>query len=321
MSSSSPSQSRRNPLKSRSHQRSQFGSQTESLKRSSPSCGFGTSPRFGTERQFLSKDHSKQLNCPTWTPGPGQYIAASSVGRQASSESKSHAAFGFGTSSRFNHEKLLAKKSRTLPAPGAYKATTALGRQVISTKGSANGVPFGSSSRAHVVVEKGFEQAFFGMESPGPAMYRNSKGFFAKNNEELSLLGPSFGKDPRAIDPKKPNDLERRSAAVPGPGMYPTGSSMGHQVNSYYPSKPQFVWPSLRGSTPSKDGDDAKSTSLKGKTPPTSLLAGSKKETSLGGQIISERRTASAFSFGSQSRFPMSQDTSFQAPGPGSYII
>ena len=196
------------------------------MKKSAPSCGFGTSPRFGTERQFLSKDHSKQLNCPTWTPGPGNYVATSSVGRQASSESKTHASFGFGTSSRFNHEKNLAKKSRTLPAPGAYKATSALGRQVMSTKGSSNNVPFGSSSRAHVVVEKGFEQAFFGMESPGPAMYRNGKGFFSKNKEELSLLGPSFGKDPRAIDPNKPNDLERRSAAVPGPGMYPTGSSM-----------------------------------------------------------------------------------------------
>ena len=293
------------------------------MKKSAPSCGFGTSPRFGTERQFLSKDHSKQLNCPTWTPGPGNYVATSSVGRQASSESKTHASFGFGTSSRFNHEKNLAKKSRTLPAPGAYKATSALGRQVMSTKGSSGNVPFGSSSRAHVVVEKGFEQAFFGMESPGPAMYRNAKGLFSKNKEELGPRGPSFGKDPRAIDPNKPNDLERRSAAVPGPGMYPTGSSMGHQVNSYYPSKPQFVWPSLRGTTPSKEekGGGSGGKARERRTPPTGLLAGTKKETSLGGQIISERRTASAFSFGSQSRFPVSQDPSYQAPGPGSYII
>ena len=98
---------------------------------------------------------------------------------------------------------------------------------------------------------------------------------------------------------------------------------MGHQVNSYYPSKPQFVWPSLRGTTPSREekGGGSGGKARERRTPPTGLLAGTKKETSLGGQIISERRTASAFSFGSQSRFPVSQDTSFQAPGPGSYII
>ena len=87
--------------KEKSHQRSQLGNQTESGKRSAPSVGFGTASRFGTEAQFITKEHSKQLMV-SWTPGPGQYQAKSSVGNQVYSEKKSSVGFGFGTSQRFN---------------------------------------------------------------------------------------------------------------------------------------------------------------------------------------------------------------------------
>ena len=296
--------------KEKSHQRSQLGNQTESGKRSAPSVGFGTASRFGTEAQFITKEHSKQLMV-SWTPGPGQYQAKSSVGNQVYSEKKSAAGFGFGTSQRFNEAVQEQKRQRNLPAPGTYRANSSMGHQVNSTQSTGAQVQFGNSLRSQVVVEKGFEQQFFGLESPGPALYslQDSQTNFKDNKDGKGMhsTGPSFGTDPRATDPKKKNHAEVRAAQVPGPGNYPTPSAFGPQSASNFPSKPQFGFSTL---------DRSKERRLAGGRGDSHA-----RSSSIGKQMQSEKKSAPRFTFGSQGRFAKSTSTSAQAPGPGSYIV
>ena len=171
---------------------------------------FGDAPRphFGTQEQrpptgsALSQEVSK-LTGKSNTPGPGSYIASSSVGKQPLARSYSASSFSFGNqkqresaakqtpspgpvyeprgtnrgtqlSSAYSFGNEIRVKNRDpsmrTPGPGVYNSGAALGNQVHSTMRSGSVVGFGTpsangSNRGILPLE--------GRHSPGP-VYMNA---------------------------------------------------------------------------------------------------------------------------------------------------
>ena len=96
--------------------RSMFGDQVHSMRRSSPSFGFGSSTRTQAAKVFLSSDHAK-LSTPGFSPGPSAYTLRASVGTQADGRKASSPQWVFGSSDRFGYG-----SKREVQNPGAQPA-------------------------------------------------------------------------------------------------------------------------------------------------------------------------------------------------------
>lgn len=310
-----------------SMQRSQFGRQSDSGKWTAPAYGFGTAVRFhpkrATNKQFISKEHAKQ-ELAADTPGPGNYIHPSCLDKQELSSQRTFPKFGFGTAVRFAEELRTQKYMMQIPEPGRYNRMNSCGTQVESQKETNTVVGFGTALRGtKVSLSKNQEEDFHGLESPGPAVYNPIPGTGEQPSASKSTAPHYvFGTNPRAIDPQIPNDIERRSAAVPGPGKYTYKGANGTQQDSTKPSMAMYGFGTCsrdRAAKTSLDKNQAPS-QLAGYTGPgpASLGAG---PPAYGEQPQSLKSTKPTWTFGGESRFMPNRSTSELSPGPGSYCV
>ncbi|KAK3279668.1 hypothetical protein CYMTET_12459 [Cymbomonas tetramitiformis] len=310
-----------------SNQRSQFGRQVASEKKSAPSFGFGTAPRFHSRaaatKQTISKRHSMHApGAAMDNPGPGQYRHRSSVGKQEVSHCRSAGNFAFGTEVRFAEDNRREKSISAIPAPGNYFEKSGQGTQVQSTKPTSACFSFGSETRGtKVSIPKGCEEDMFGLESPGPAEY-NFKSGIGKQTASAKFSSPThvFGTDVRPIDPLVVNNHERRAMGLPGPGRYQHESSMAGQADSMRKSEPLYSFGTCdreRAGRASLDNVRAllhfRGLGVPGPGAHTTPV-GAMQE-----QIKSDKKSNSKWTFTTEHRFALDRSTSLATPGPGLY--
>ena len=306
-----------------SKQRSQFGPQVDSNKRSSSAFGFGTATRFpGLEKKDQSAHKSQKPYKPYSVPGPGYYKSGSAIGLQEYSEKRSYPSFGFSKSKRFVETLREEQNLLGVPAPGTYALPPSCGIQPDSTKESLPCVSFGLASRdVKVSIGKGMEEDLKGAFTPGPDVYKPASGLGTQQLSSRSTASRfSFGSDMRATDPAKKNHEELRTAAIPGPGTYLLPKSMGNQHNSTKVSMPHYGFGTCYR-------DQAARASL-GKLQAASQLGGylspgpasqGPGPSAYGPQPHSNKVTKPVISFGREQRFRAARAKSDVVPGPGSY--
>jgi len=291
--------------------RSQFGPQSESFKRTPPSIGFGTGPKFKLESQYISKEHSEALPAH-WSPGPGTYRARSSIGKQPESFRSNPRNHGFAKDSRFGSDQREQKTRSEMPSPGDYEAAVScLGPQLQSKNKDIVPVRFGSSTREVNICQKGFEVPFYGRDSPGPK-YGARHGAFGDQASAHRKNGAHIGftKDMKSTDPAKPNDRERYSAAIPSPNEYYVREKIGREkprISFARDSREHAHTVSL-----SPAGAEAL---FKGRGSPGPNYHG---HPSVGVQNEAGKRNSTVCRFTKASRFPAPKAD--HTPGPGSYI-
>jgi len=317
-----------------SMQRTQFGKMVASVNKSAPSFGFGTALRFAEGKKsnlpnFISKEHSKQL-LPDYTPGPGTYVARSSMGSQAYSEKKSSATPAFIHADRFAMDVRERKMLGSVPSPNAYDPGSSFGAQQNSVKRSESIIGFpGAHRNAQASIGKGYEGALFARDTPGPGNYPVASGYgkqvLAGN---VSYPAPPFGREHRAIDPRIPNALERRSAQVPGPGQYSYDPACAPQRNSTKESKGMYSFGKsvdrYRAGFASLDGERANKVyqGLLGPGPASDAAAQVRLlEGANGPQLLSVKASKPEFTFAREMRLRPPRFTNIEAPGPGTYVV
>jgi len=120
--------------------KTQLGTQTSSMKPSSPAFGMGSASREKTG-MVLSPGFSPVSLSKT--PAPGAYQQGSGVGRQPLSKYSSANAWKFGSDDRLKAEKLVT----AVPGPGRYSNNSMLGIQSSSRYQTSGGFKFGTSDR------------------------------------------------------------------------------------------------------------------------------------------------------------------------------
>ena len=213
--------------------KSMFGAQAKSNRRSSPSFGFGSSTRNQAAKVFLSRDHAK-LSTPGFSPGPSAYTLRASVGAQADGRKASSPQWVFGSNERFMQAQ---RKELQNPGPGQYDAASGVGTQVSSSKHTQPMFGFGSAERSHVekvFVSEDHNKSLFGIESPGPCMY-TLEGAVGKQTLGRKSNQPSWV---FASSQRFQYEHVKRAATSPGPGAYTLGQSVGPQVASTKHSSP-----------------------------------------------------------------------------------
>mmetsp|Transcript_12925 Transcript_12925/g.15603 ORF Transcript_12925/g.15603 Transcript_12925/m.15603 type:complete len:371 (-) Transcript_12925:734-1846(-) len=312
-----------------SMQRSQFAKQVDSTKVSAPQYGFGTAPRFHATKaafkQIVSKQHSMHApGAAMDNPGPGSYKVESSVGKQSTSNLRSSANFAFGTEVRFALDNRREKMVSSLPAPGRYPGKSCVGIQVQSTKETGPSAGFGTSLRSSKAsLSKGFEEDFFGLESPGPAEYNSKSGIGRQaRSSQATAATHVFGTEPRPIDPLVTTYEEKRTGGIPGPGKYTLNSSIGQQVCSDKTTMPHFAFGTCDRDQAGVVSLDERRAHLKlyGKISPGPGIHKTAPG-SVGLQPASTKRSSSQWTIGNEERFQPDKSTAMQAPGPGSYCV
>jgi len=309
-----------------SKQRSQFGRQTQSEKRTSPSVGFGTAQRFpppekSNHPMFISHDHSKQM-MPDWTPGPGTYRLHKSVGLQIVSEKRTSPTAKFGVAYRFAQDEAERKVKCGIPAAWEYTQPSSVGRQPQSHKETSPTISFGTGTRAvKVSIGKGEEADLFGINTPGPAAHAHKSSFGQQpKSSNKDAPEPVFGTALRAIDPSKMNYKERRAAAIPGPGHYTQRSAIGSQVYADKQSMPQYSFSTCDRTRAGKSSlgrsQEKMLMGIMGPGPCTGVPV-----SSLGRQKRSATANHPAWRFGSQPRLEAPKVSYRFTPGPGSYVV
>ncbi|KAL3903872.1 MAG: hypothetical protein SGPRY_011504, partial [Prymnesium sp.] len=178
-----------------------------------PSHSFGSSHRYSTSQQ-------KAFNAQT--PGPGQYTLPGSVNKQADSLKHSYSTWKFGTSTRRDQAKIFAGNAHAKtegefiglgtserffyennsslerkagPGPGAYTLGPAHGRQVTSDRPSYRITSFSRADRdrtaATVYLGPKQQSAFWGRNSPGPAVYTLTQAVGPQNSSQRPN-GPKY---------------------------------------------------------------------------------------------------------------------------------
>ena len=191
-----------------------------SQRESASSWKFGTSTRDDQAKVYVSAAHAKVQPVFVDSPGPATYGSAGGLGEQPDSRKSSNHGFGMGTSARFFYDEHGAR-ARALPGPGQYTLRSGQGRQVTSTKPS---LPMAAFSRADrdktalsVYMGRRQEQAFWGRNSPGPAVYSPQQ---AVGYQALSVKPnlPKFGFGTASRFGYI--DVANRAMQSPGPGSY-----------------------------------------------------------------------------------------------------
>lgn len=313
-----------------SYQRSQFGKMVPSVNRSAPSFGFGTAQRFAQGRKanlpnFISKEHSKQL-IPDYTPGPGHYVARSSLGSQSYSVKRSSATPAFIVADRFSFDSRERRQLVSVPAPNAYDLPGAIGTQVSSVKNSEAVVGFvGESRNAKNSMGKGFEGSLLARDTPGPGAYPLPLGYgvqvLAGN---CTHPAPPFGREHRSVDPNYDTLIEKRAMGVPGPGAYSYDPACETQHSSVKPSQALYSFGKSvdrhRAGFASLDGERATKvfTGILGPGPQSEEFPD---EPANGTQLLSQNPSKPQWSFDREMRLRPMKYTNLQAPGPGTYVV
>lgn len=190
--------------------------QASSQKHSYSSWKFGTSTRGDMAKVFVSPAHAKSVTEFIDSPGPCAYGYQGGVGTQSDSRKATGESFGMGTAERFYADNSDRKNA---PGPGQYSMRTAVGKQVTSDKTSLPSTSFPRAEQrgGSVFLGKKQQLAFWGRNSPGPAVYTpvNSVG------SQVSSLKPNvpkfgFGTSDRFSY----MNIGARAMQSPGPGSY-----------------------------------------------------------------------------------------------------
>eukprot|EP00238_Polyblepharides_amylifera_P009820 CAMPEP_0196580630 /NCGR_PEP_ID=MMETSP1081-20130531/29738_1 /TAXON_ID=36882 /ORGANISM="Pyramimonas amylifera, Strain CCMP720" /LENGTH=302 /DNA_ID=CAMNT_0041900553 /DNA_START=204 /DNA_END=1112 /DNA_ORIENTATION=+ len=293
--------------------RSMFGRQHDSRKNTAPTVGFGSSDRAGSNKVFITSEHSK-INYGLESPGP-VYDLKSSVGKQEASKNATAPLFSFGTADRFQKSAAASSPSRSaVPGPGTYTGGSSFGRQGESSKQSSECFGFGSSTRvgaAKVYLSPEHSKNDYGMSSPGPSAY-SAKSAVGKQHESKKETAPSFV---FSSTERFKYDFVERAARLPGAGQYNTVGACGLQTDSKKSTLPKYSFGTSNREQRDKvyiSADHEKGQF--GQSSPGPALVGG--NSSVGKQTASKNASASSWSFGSARRFVYNTN---KVPGPGSY--
>ena len=194
--------------------------QHDSQKFSYSSWKFGTSTRADQAKVFVSPAHAKSVTEFIDSPGPCNYGHKGSLGNQSDSRKTTNESFGMGTAERFYYDNS-GQLEKGAPGPGTYKLRDATGRQVTSTKPT---LPISSFTRADrdrtattVYLGPKQQQAFWGRNSPGPAVYSPTQSVGRQCSSEKPNV-PKFGFG--TADRFAYINIGQRAMQSPGPGAY-----------------------------------------------------------------------------------------------------
>mmetsp|Transcript_62238 Transcript_62238/g.138640 ORF Transcript_62238/g.138640 Transcript_62238/m.138640 type:complete len:297 (-) Transcript_62238:456-1346(-) len=185
-----------NPGPGQYHMPGSMSKQPDSKKLSYSSWKFGTSTRKDQAKVFISPAHAKSVTEFIDSPGPVAYGHKGSIGDQPDSRKATTESYGMGTSERFFYENTSQTSKQGGPAPGTYNLRSAQGRQVTSDKTSN---PISSFPRAdrdetaeRVYLGPKQQLAFWGRNSPGPAVYNTTQSVGPQNSSQRPNV-PKYG--------------------------------------------------------------------------------------------------------------------------------
>ena len=332
-----------------SMQRSQFGPMVDSLKRSSPSVGFGSALRFDFQRasapppdsergQTLRRSQSRlrrraaddgDLAFSLFSvPGPGTYATTKyrAFGPQTDGEKKSFPAISMGRAGRFAAAERETKTTRRWPGPDAYEAIGSLGAQPVSRRDTLPRIAFTRARRAvGNVSRRGSEDEedvyHHGDNAVGPGSYANASGMGRQAvSGRITAPARRFPKDGRWRD-------GGGGGGGGGGGAYGAASSgrlydsVGDQALSYHPNAPYVHFGTSfreRAGLVSLSKKQAKK-AMCGKLGPGPAYPG---PAALGKQVHSGKATAPAIGFTRDARLDDARfDDAAEEPGPGSYRV
>ena len=230
--------------------------QHDSQKYSYSSWKFGTSTRADQAKVFVSPAHAKSVTEFIDSPGPCAYGHKGSLNNQIDSRKTTNESFvsrpphslpstdpasqpcaarrsypssggsrvihpqGMGTSDRFFYENS-GQIEKGAPGPGTYTLKPSHGRQVTSTKQTLpiTSFPRADRDRTATTVYLGPRQqlAFWGRNSPGPAVYSPTASVGAQVSSEKPNV-PKFGFG--TADRFAYINIGQRAMQSPGPGSY-----------------------------------------------------------------------------------------------------
>lgn len=192
--------------------------QHDSQKHSYSSWKFGTSTRADQAKVFVSPAHAKSVTEFIDSPGPCQYQHHGGLGTQSDSRKNTNASYGMGTSERFFYDNS-GQLEKGTPGPGAYALPSGQGRQVTSDKPSyaINSFTRAEQRGGKVYLGPKQQQAFFGRNSPGPAVYAPTASVGLQVSSEKRNV-PKFGFG--TADRFAYINIGQRAMQSPGPGSY-----------------------------------------------------------------------------------------------------
>ena len=195
-----------------------FGKQPVSRRETAPAFGFGSGDRETQAKVFVSPEHAKSVTEFIDSPGPCMYKHQGGVGNQADSRKSTNASYGMGTSDRFFYESS-GQLEKGAPGPGTYTLRSAQGRQVTSDKPtySINSFTRAEQRGGKVYLGPKQQQAFFGRNSPGPAVYAPTASVGQQVSSEKPNV-PKFGFG--TADRFAYINIGQRAMQSPGPGAY-----------------------------------------------------------------------------------------------------
>ncbi|KAL1529135.1 hypothetical protein AB1Y20_000095 [Prymnesium parvum] len=200
---------------------SSISKQMDSQKQSYSSWTFGTSTRQDQAKVYVSAQLAKGVSEFVDSPGPVAYEHSGAFNSQIDSRKKTNESYGLGTSQRFFYEHSHSGERAASPGPGTYNLRSAYGRQVTSDKPSypSSSFPKADRDKTAVTVYLGPKQqaAFWGRNSPGPAVYTLTQAVGPQNSSRRPNM-PKFGFG--TSDRFAYMDLATRASNTPGPGSY-----------------------------------------------------------------------------------------------------
>jgi hypothetical protein len=332
-----------------SMQRSQFGPMVDSLKRSSPSVGFGSALRFDFQRasapppdsergqtlrrsqsrlrRRAAEDGDEETFSPFSVPGPGTYATTKyrAFGPQTDGEKKSFPAISMGRAGRFAAAERETKTTRRWPGPDAYEAIGSLGAQPVSRRDTLPRIAFTRARRAvGNVPRRGSEDEedvyHHGDNAVGPGSYANASGMGRQAvSGRITAPARRFPKDGRWRD---------GGGGGGGGGAYGAASSgrlydsVGDQALSYHPNAPYVHFGTSfreRAGLVSLSKKQAKKAMCGKLGPGPAYPAG---PSAVGKQVHSGKATAPAIGFTRDARLDDARfDDAAEEPGPGSYRV
>eukprot|EP00241_Pyramimonas_parkeae_P006612 CAMPEP_0114238160 /NCGR_PEP_ID=MMETSP0058-20121206/7778_1 /TAXON_ID=36894 /ORGANISM="Pyramimonas parkeae, CCMP726" /LENGTH=340 /DNA_ID=CAMNT_0001350255 /DNA_START=370 /DNA_END=1392 /DNA_ORIENTATION=+ len=316
------------PKERSSMQRSQLGRQVDSQKRTGAAYGFGTAKRFPSgdrtqHKQYISKEHMKNAFGMERTPGPGTYLQESAFGSQCTSERRTFNVINFQRQQRFAEDAREQRQKARIPAPWNYKHLGGTGLQVDSRKATEPRCLFGTEGRhQYSSVGKGFEEHLHGKDSPGPVYEPDqSMGRQAASGRGS---GPAFvfGSEQCHTDPKVRSPMERRAAAIPGPGQYTLEGSCNPQANSLRRSRPAFgMGSATRDQAGMASLENARAPAVLGGKFSPGVGMYDEKTMAFRKVINSTKPNGPTHVFGTDEKLARNRTTGHLAPGPGSYCV
>ena len=357
-----PSPRRRHPLGAgagastrQSTQRSQFGPMVDSLKRSSPSVGFGSALRFDFQRASAPAPDSERGHALRRSqsrlrgirggagdagaaaagdafasfsvPGPGTYATTKyrAFGPQCDGEKKSFPAVSIGRAGRFAAAERETETTRRWPGPDAYRARSSLGAQPVSRCDTLPRIAFTRARRA-----------------VGNANAARSKGSGGSETSDAAFDVPGWQPRGGEVDRTAPGRGAAPGRRFPGAARWRDGDggagagffagagaefgrlydSVGDQALSYHPNAPYAHFGSsfrARAGLVSLSKKQAKKAMCGQLGPGPAYPPG---PAAVGKQVHSGKANAPAVGFTRRARLSdAGGGDAAEEPGPGSYRV